>query len=458
MSTDWEIAPLGKIATIKYGKNLPTSDLSDKGYPVFGANGIIGFHSKYLYKSEQVLISCRGAYSGKINWSPPNCFVTNNSLILELENEDLDFKKYLYYALHTVDKSKLVTGSAQPQVTINNAVVLEIPLAPPHLRKPIVAEIEKQFSRLDEAVTALKRIQANLKRYKAAVLKAAVEGKLTEQWREEHPDVEPADQLLKRILDERRAKWEAEALAKMKAKGSVGARHDSPDSWKKKYKEPAGPDTANLPELPEGWVWASVGQCFRVAVGATPSRKESSFWNGDIPWVSSGEVQFSRVRGTRELITQKGLESSSTQINPPGSVLLGMIGEGKTRGQAAILEIPAANNQNCAAIWVSETPVKAEYIYYWLMQRYEETRRIGSGNNQQALNKAIIEMMPFPLPPLSEHPQILEEIDRRLSVTEELEATTETNLKRAERLRQSILSIAFAPNNHRGGLNETCSH
>lgn len=191
-------------------------------------------------------------------------------------------------------------------------------------------------------------------------------------------------------------------------------------------------------------MWANLGQCFRVAVGATPSRKESAFWNGDIPWVSSGEVQFSRIWGTRELITQKGLESSSTQINPPGSVLLGMIGEGKTRGQAAILEIPAANNQNCAAIWVPETPVKAEYIYYWLMQRYEETRRIGSGNNQQALNKAIIEMMPFPLPPLSELPQILEELDRRLSVTEELEATTETNLKRAERLRQTILQRAFA--------------
>ncbi len=111
-------------------------------------------------------------------------------------------------------------------------------------QQEIVREIEKQFSRLDEAVANLKRVKANLKRYKAAVLKAAVEGKLTEEWRKQHPDVEPADKLLERILAERR-----------KAAG------------KGKYKEPVGPDTSGLPELPAGWVWASVGQVTDVASG-----------------------------------------------------------------------------------------------------------------------------------------------------------------------------------------------
>ena len=93
------------------------------------------------------------------------------------------------------------------QLTIRNFRDYRIPLAPPDQQKRIVAEIEKQFSRLDEAVANLKRVKANLKRYKAAVLKAAVEGKLTEEWRKAHPDVEPASELLKRILAERRAKW-----------------------------------------------------------------------------------------------------------------------------------------------------------------------------------------------------------------------------------------------------------
>ena len=193
----WDYLQLKELATIKYGKNLPTKNLAESGYPVFGANGVIGYHERYLYEEPQVLIFCRGAYSGKINWSPGSCFVTNNSLVLEVPNGKEELKRYLFYALQAIDKSKLVSGTAQPQVTINNAEVLQIPLHLKNQRKAIVAEIEKQFSRLDEAITNLKRVKANLRRYKAAVLKAAVEGKLTEAWRKAHPDVEPGSELLK---------------------------------------------------------------------------------------------------------------------------------------------------------------------------------------------------------------------------------------------------------------------
>ncbi|HUV51040.1 MAG TPA: restriction endonuclease subunit S [Anaerolineae bacterium] len=178
LPSGWTTVNLGKIVNIKYGKGLPTKKLTERGYPVFGANGIIGFYTDYLYEEEQVLISCRGAYSGKINWSPAKCYITNNSLVLETPSEIKDIKKYLFYALQSADKSKIVTGSAQPQVTINNVIDLIIPLAPHYEQKLIVAEIEKQFSRLDEAVENLKRVKANLKRYKASVLKAAVEGTL----------------------------------------------------------------------------------------------------------------------------------------------------------------------------------------------------------------------------------------------------------------------------------------
>ena len=104
-------------------------------------------------------------------------------------------------------------GIAVPNVNATKLAKVKIPIALPNEQKRIVAEIEKQFSRLDEAVDNLKRVKANLKRYKASVLKAAVEGKLTEEWRKKHPDVEPADKLLQRILAERRKKWEDAELA-----------------------------------------------------------------------------------------------------------------------------------------------------------------------------------------------------------------------------------------------------
>ena len=133
----------------------------------------------------------------------------------------------------------------------------EIPVPPLPEQHRIVAAIETQFTRLDAAVAALQRVQANLKRYRASVLQAACEGRLVpteaELARAEGRSYEPADQLLQRILQERRAKWEAEQLADMKAKGKV----PKDDRWKSKYREPVKPDTSELPELPEGWVWAS---------------------------------------------------------------------------------------------------------------------------------------------------------------------------------------------------------
>ena len=109
-----------------------------------------------------------------------------------------------------------------------------------------MAEIEKQFTRLDASVAALKRVQGNLKRYRASVLKAACEGTLvpteTELARAEGRDYETADRLLERILSERRARWEAQ------------------ENRRGNYKEPVAPDTSDLPELPEGWVWATWSQ------------------------------------------------------------------------------------------------------------------------------------------------------------------------------------------------------
>ncbi|QCC90965.1 Type I restriction enzyme specificity protein MG438 [Citrobacter youngae] len=115
---DWEVIPLGKVVNIAYGKNLPTSKLTESGYPVFGGNGQIGFYHKYLYEKPQVLVSCRGEASGKVNISLPNSFITNNSLILELIDNGITFEYLKYYSLN-YDFKLHVSGSAQPQITIN---------------------------------------------------------------------------------------------------------------------------------------------------------------------------------------------------------------------------------------------------------------------------------------------------------------------------------------------------
>ena len=123
--------------------------------------------------------------------------------------------------------------------------------------------------------------------------------------------------------------------------------------------------------------------------------------------------------------------------------MLAMIGEGKTRGQAAILNLPAAHNQNTAAILVSKTPCQPKYIYYFLQMNYDHTRRVGSGNNQKALNKERVRALRFPFASFAEQTVIVQEIEARLSACDNIEKTVDTALQQAEAMRQSILKQAF---------------
>ena len=126
-------------------------------------------------------------------------------------------------------------------------------LPPLNEQRRIVAKIEELFSDLDAGVAALERVRANLKRYRAAVLKAAVEGKLTEDWRAQHPDTEPASVLLERILTERRRQWEKDQLAKFAQAGK-----QPPKGWQAKYQKPVEPTLRGLPVLPSGWSWVGI--------------------------------------------------------------------------------------------------------------------------------------------------------------------------------------------------------
>ena len=363
--------------------------------------------------------------------------------------------KYVLFALKAFNREILHICSKQG-TTVNSIeteklLSYKIPLAPPDRQAEIVAEIEKQFFRLDDAVRALKRIQANLKRYKAAVLKAAVEGKLTEQWRMEHPDVEPADQLLKRILAERRAKWEAEELAKMKAKGTT----PKDDSWKKKYKEPAAPDTANLPKLLEGWVWATPvqldsGEAYATAIGPFGSNLKVSDYRAEgVPLIFVRNIRSKDFTDSKNKYIDA---EKSKELRPhwarPGDILITKMGE--PPGDATCYpegKPVAVITADCLKITLSSLIETNRGLVVHAINSKVVKRQITNitqGVAQQKISLARFAQIGFPLPPLLEQRAILDEIDRRLSVTEELEATIETSLKRAERLRQTILQRAFA--------------
>lgn len=179
----WVYAP--HIFDIEYGKGLPTKQLSDTGYPVFGANGQIGFYSEYMYKEPQALMSCRGAYSGTMNKSLPYSYVTSNSLIIS-SPRGLMGTDCIYYLFSALNVSELISGTAQPQVTVQAFDGFPIPLSPLAEQQRIVDRIESLFAKLDEAKEKAQAVLDSFETRKAAILHKAFTGELTAKWREEH--------------------------------------------------------------------------------------------------------------------------------------------------------------------------------------------------------------------------------------------------------------------------------
>jgi type I restriction enzyme S subunit len=190
------------------------------------------------------------------------------------------------------------------------------------------------------------------------------------------------------------------------------------------------------------WPRVPLGHVAEVFVGTTPKRSAAHLWGGPVAWVSSGEVAFCRITRTRETISEEAVRPD--RIHPRGTVLMAMIGEGKTRGQVAILDIPAAHNQNSAAIRPNPDVVTAEWLYQALKNQYLANRRVGSGNNQPALNKARVAALTIPLPPLSEQRRLGAEQEQIDVCAGRLHGDLAKVRSRTDSLRHTILAAAFS--------------
>lgn len=168
-----------------------------------------------------------------------------------------------------------------------------------------------------------------------------------------------------------------------------------------------------------GWETKPIGDVFRVVTGGTPSRNSSEYWNGDIPWVKTGEVNYRVITETEECITESGLKESAAKICPTGSVLIALYGQGPTRGRVGMLGIEATVNQACAAIFPNDR-FDPWFIYYYLSGKYFSLRAMAQGAAQPNLNLAMIKGFPIPMPSLDEQRKRVEAIAAIASAKSEL--------------------------------------
>ena len=432
----WGRVLLGDIATIQNGFPFKSSQFTrDEGMPLIRIRDVGGdssdtnyvgaYDPAFIVKAGDLLIGMDGDFNCA-RWRGPDGLL-NQRVCRVILKSDIYHPKLLDYALPGYLKAINDMTSSVTVKHLSSKSIAEIPLPLPPMdqQKRIVAEIEKQFSRLDEAVANLKRVKANLKRYKAAVLKDAVEGRLVETEaelaRREGRSYETGAQLLQRILETRRSQW--------KGKG--------------KYKEPVAPDTSDLPELPEGWVWALLNQLSDVVRGGSPRPAgDPRYFGGPVPWITVGPLtadESDYLHRVPEGLTLEGKERS--RYIEPDTLLL--TNSGATLGVPKISLIGGCINDGVAALLDVDYPLK-RYLVNFLRTKTMSMRRINQGAAQPNLNTSIIKAMIVPLPPEAEQQRIIAEVDRRLSLLRETEALVDANLQRAERLRQSILANAFS--------------
>ena len=431
LPTNWTSAKLDEICNVKgrvgwrgYTKN----DLRENGPYVIGATHISDSHKidiskpvfisyeKYLESPEimvnkgDIITAQRGSI-GKVALVDIDIGeATINPNVLLLKDVQIN-NKFLLFLLTSPDYQRIIsdgiTSTAVSMITQEYVKKIPILLPPLNEQKRIVTKLEELFTKLDAGIEYLKKTQILLKKYRQSVLKHAFEGKLTEKWRKQN-------HRKNRIYSIQNNKIFNENYFLL-----------------------------NENTIPENWNWYALSDIAKIGQGGTPSTNKKEYWNGEIPWIRSGEVNWNRVISSSSTISKTGLDNSAAKLLPKDTVLLAMTGEGLTRGRSAILDIECSTNQSVAFIIPDNHKVLSKFLFYYFMKEYWNIRNIKKGSNQPGLNTSLIKNFLIPLPNVDEQYEIILEIEKYLSLSQNSEKIIKSNLIQSKILRHSILKKCF---------------
>ncbi len=421
---DWKWTTLEESCEIILGQSPPsdTYNTEKAGLPFYQGKSEFGdiyptpvkwcSTPNKLARTNDILISVRAPVGPTNVCLEDSCIGRGLAAIRPKENMP---SRYFLYYLRLIEEEwdSKATGTTFKAITGDVLRKQAIPLAPLPEQERIVERIESLFTQLDAGVAGLKRAQAALKRYRASVLKAACEGRLVPQ----DPNDEPAEVLLRRILAEKGEKADKIPVA-----------------------------NGNLPELPKGWVWAKVGWLILNMQYGTSEKANLNI--AGIPVLRMGNIQAGSLdfNNLKYLPTNtKGLEKL---ILEPGDLLFNRTNSAELVGKTAVYREnhPKASFASYLIRVQLHPDVLPDSVSFYINSIFGRqyiasvvSQQVGQAN----VNGTKLANMPIPLAPLAEQHRIVAEVERRLSVVQELEQTISASLKRATRLRQAILKRAF---------------
>lgn len=398
----WVWVRLGNIINISSGRFLPSNEMKTKGtIPVYGGNGINGYHNEYLIDKPTLIIGRVGFYCGCVHLSTDKAWVTDNAFITTFSenNVNINFLKWLLIAS---DLGKNDNATAQPVVSGKKIYPLVVALPPLAEQERIVEKLEQilplveEYGKNEEKLSKLNSTLPN--KIKQSILKYAMQGKLVPQ----NSSDEPASELLKRI------KAEKEQLIK---------------DGKIKKEKPLPPITEDeIPyELLQGWEWVRIGTITDIGTGTTPSTSNYEYYNGNINWISSSSTGNDYIMEPDKLISQKAVDECNLRIYNPDTLIIALYGQGKTRGQITQLKIQSCINQACAAICIiNKKLLNLSYIKYFYKKQYNDIRSLAAGGAQPNLNVGKIKNTIIPLPPLAEQQRIVDKVEELMKIIDKI--------------------------------------
>jgi len=459
----WIAVPLEDCAEILDSRRIPLNSKEraaridgkskDELYPYYGATGQVDVIDDFLFEGEHLLIGEDGApffdKSKNVAYLAKGKFWVNNHAHILQALEGVTSNKYLLHYLNKFNYKGFVGGTTRLKLNQANLKQIPVPLAPPEQQKRIVAKIEELFSHIDAGIEALKKAKQLLKQYRQSVLKAAVTGELTKEWREANKDkLEPASKLLERILKERRQKWEEQQLEQFKAKGKT----PKDDKWKEKYIEPEVPDASGLPILPDEWLWSGFEQ--------VSSPEKNGMKAG--PFGSALKKQYYvekgyKIYGQEQVINNDPYygdyyineEKYQSLINcavKPGDFLISLVG---TVGRTLILPEdiePGIINPRLIKITFDRSICLPEYaqIYVASPAAKQIFKLSSHGGTMEVLNMGTIKTLPLPLPPVSEQETIVELVKEKEDAIKRQFKYIDDQMLLIEKNKQSILASVFS--------------
>ncbi len=325
--------------------------------------------------------------------------------------------QYIYYILKWYQPYLEESGEGstkQKELKADRIKELFIPIPPLAEQHRIVAKIEEllpyieRYGKAEEHITTLNTTFPEA--LKKSILQEAVQGKLVPQ----NPDDEPASVLLERIRAEKQELIKQGKIKQNKNESVIITRDKIP------YEIIDGKERCiadEVPfEIPEGWEWCRLGFIGEWGSGATPSRTNKEYYQGNIPWLKTGDLNDGIITNIPEKITELALKKTSVRLNPVGSVLIAMYGA--TIGKLGILAIPATTNQACCAC--KPIIINNKYLFYFLMSHKETFTKKAEGGAQPNISKEKIVSTLFPLPPLAEQKRIVEKIEELTQLCDKL--------------------------------------